>query len=121
MGHVIRSSSLQSREVLTRERCYIRERLNNQQLPQLSVADCRVLPGVTTELHRLLVDEWYLIIEGQGEVEIDGSMPVAVAVGDTVVIPRGSSQRISNTGSVDLLFECVCVPRFTTPCYEALE
>ena len=120
MQHVVRAGELQGVEVYTRERCFIRERLNDARVPEVSVAECRVAPGVTTELHRLSVDEWYLIVEGQGLVEVGGA-PAAVGPGDAVVIPRGISQRIRNSGDADLRFECVCMPRFTPECYEGLE
>jgi mannose-6-phosphate isomerase-like protein (cupin superfamily) len=121
MSHVVRSTPQQGSEVLTRERCYIREILNDPRVPQWSLAECRVKTGVTTELHRLAVDEWYVIVEGQGLVEVDRRAPVAVGPGDTVVIPKGAPQRITNSGQRDLRFHCLCMPRFTTACYEALE
>ena len=121
MSHVIPAGKSTTREILTRERCYIRERLNDSRVPELSMAECRVMPGVTTELHRLAVDEWYLINDGQGLVEVGGAAAVAVGPGDTVVIPKGASQRIRNTGSGDLRFLCICRPRFTPECYEGLE
>jgi len=121
MSHVIRSTPQQGREVLTRERCYIREILNDPRVPQWSLAECRVKTGATTELHRLAVDEWYVIVEGQGLVEVDRRAPVAVGPGDTVVIAKGTPQRITNNGQRDLRFQCLCMPRFTPACYEALE
>jgi mannose-6-phosphate isomerase-like protein (cupin superfamily) len=121
MSHVVKPDPQRSREILTRERCHIRETLNDPRIPQLSVAECRVLAGTTTELHRLSVDEWYLIIAGQGQMEVDRQEPVAVGPGDTVIIPRGSPQRIRSTGPEELRFQCVCMPRFTADCYEPLE
>lgn len=121
MRYVVRASKSQQREVLTRERCYIRERLNDASVPEISLADCRVTPGVTTERHRLTVDEWYVITEGRGLMEVGEEPPVPVGPGDTVVIPRGTPQRIRNTGKGDLRFECICVPRFSPACYEGLE
>ena len=121
MSHVIKSAPQQQNEILTRERCYIREILNDLRVPQWSLADCRVEPGVTTELHRLSVDEWYVIVEGDGLVEVDRQKPVAVRPGDTVVIPKSKAQRITNSGQSDLRFRCICMPRFTPECYEALE
>ncbi len=121
MSHVIRSTPQHGREVLTRERCYIREILNDPRVPQWSLAECRVGPGVTTELHRLTVDEWYVMVEGHGLVEVNGQAPVAVGLGDTVAIPKGATQRITNSGNRDLRFQCVCMPRFTAACYAALE
>ncbi len=107
-------------EILTRERVYIRERLNDPEIPRVSLADARVEPGVTTELHRLTVDEWYVIQLGAGMMEVGGSEPFAVGAGDSVVIRAGVSQRITNTGNGDLRFLCVCMPRFTPECYETL-
>jgi mannose-6-phosphate isomerase-like protein (cupin superfamily) len=109
------------REVHTRERCYIRELLNDEAVPQASIAISRVPPGVTTELHRLSVAEWYIIESGEGLMEIGGGAPFAVGPGDVVAIPSRKSQRITNTGSVDLTFLCLCLPAFTPECYESLE
>jgi mannose-6-phosphate isomerase-like protein (cupin superfamily) len=38
-----------------------------------------------------------------------------------VVIPAGTPQQIENTGTTDLVFLCVCSPRFRQEGYEALE
>jgi len=108
-------------EILTAERCYIRELLNDERVPQTSLAECRVEPGVTTQLHRLSVAEWYLIREGEGLMEVAGGEPFAVAPGDVVAIPPKAPQRISNQGTADLRFLCLCLPAFTPGCYEALE
>jgi mannose-6-phosphate isomerase-like protein (cupin superfamily) len=52
------------------------------------------------------------MVAGMGEVEIDGQAPAAVAAMDVVTIPAGASQRIRNTGDSDLIFLCICTPRF---------
>jgi mannose-6-phosphate isomerase-like protein (cupin superfamily) len=108
-------------EILTQERCYIRELLNDAGIPETSLAECRVEPGVTTQLHRLSVHEWYLIREGEGMMELAGGEPFAVVPGDVVAIPPKIPQRISNSGTADLKFLCLCLPAFTPGCYEALE
>lgn len=108
-------------ELETRERCFVRELVNKPSVPGASVAECRVEPGVVTELHRLSVAEWYLVHRGAGLMEIAGDAPFEVGPGDVVAVPAGASQRIRNTGAEDLVFHCLCVPRFTTDCYEALE
>lgn len=108
-------------EFRTRERCYITELLNDPAVPQASLARCRVPPGVTTELHRLSVDEWYVVGEGRGRMEVGDEPPFDVAPGDAVAIPAGSAQRIENRGDTDLVFQCLCLPRFTPECYEPLE
>lgn len=108
-------------EILTGERCYIRELMNDPRIPETSLAECRVAPGVTTELHRLSVAEWYVIREGRGTMEVGGGEPFAVGPGDVVVIPHHSSQRIANHGPGDLRFLCLCLPAFRPECYESLE
>lgn len=108
-------------EVWTNEHCYIHELMNAVEIPDVSLARTRVEPGVTTELHRLSVREWYVIAAGTGLMEVDRKPAVAVGPGDTVAIPAGVAQRITNTGTDDLVFQCVCLPRFTVDCYESLE
>jgi mannose-6-phosphate isomerase-like protein (cupin superfamily) len=107
-------------EFWTTERCFIRELVNTAAIPDFSLADTRVEPGVTTELHSLSVREWYYITVGAGLMEVGGGPPFAVGPGDTVEIPAGVAQRITNTGTTDLRFQCVCLPRFTPDCYQSL-
>lgn len=102
-----------STEFYTPERCYIIEIHNTENDPGCSIARARVTPGTTTELHQLRETiERYVILEGIGEVEVDGKAPIRVAPLDVINIPADVSQRISNTGNVDLIFLCVCTPRF---------
>lgn len=109
-------------EFWTEERCFILEMSNTRADGEVSIARARVEPGVTTALHRLNgVDERYVILEGTGLMEVGGLEPTHVASGDVVRIPAGTSQRITNTGDQDLLFLCVCTPRFFPESYEDLE
>ena len=110
-----------SEEVWTSERCYIREFVNHESIPEYSLAESRVEAGVTTQLHSLGVREWYVIMRGTGLMEIDGGPQFAVGPGDAYEIPARISQRISNTGDTDILLQCVCMPRFTMDCYNSLE
>ena len=109
------------KEFWTSERCFIRELINTESIPEFSLADSRVEPGVVTELHSLSVREWYYITQGSGLMEVGGGPQIEVGPGDTVEIPAGVSQRITNTGNVDLKLQCVCLPRFTPDCYKSLE
>lgn len=108
-------------EFWTSERCFIRELINSESIPDFSLADSRVEPGITTELHSLSVREWYYITQGSGLMEVGGGPQIEVGPGDTVEIPAGVSQRITNTGNDDLKLQCVCLPRFTPDCYKSLE
>lgn len=98
------------------ERCYITALVS---LPESSLAIARVEPGVTTQLHSLDVSECYTIIEGRGRVEIDGH-EIDLVAGDTVVIPAGVPQRITNVGDGDLRFYCLCLPAFGANSYTKL-
>ena len=108
-------------EHMTRERCLILESWNDESDASVSVARARVAPGVTTELHSLEVDERLVIVAGRGRVEVGELEPAAVAPGDVVVIPTGTAQRVTNDGDSDLVFYCVCTPRFRPDAYRALE
>jgi mannose-6-phosphate isomerase-like protein (cupin superfamily) len=108
-------------EVWTSERCFIAELLNNEQMSEVSVARARVEPGASTALHSLSVAEWYVIESGTGLMTVGKEIPRRVAAGDAVAIPRGVSQNIRNVGDCDLIFLCVCAPRFSEECYTSLE
>lgn len=120
MDKPVHKAGVQS-EFWIRERCYIREIVNTPAIRDFSLAESRVEPGVTTELHSLQVKEWYVILRGSGIVEVDRQAGVQVNPGDIVEIPAGIAQRITNTADTDLVFQCVCVPRFTADCYQPLE
>jgi mannose-6-phosphate isomerase-like protein (cupin superfamily) len=109
-------------EFATPELCRILESWNVEVDPAVSIARARVAPGVTTKLHRLAgVIERYVIVEGEGRVAIGAEIRERVGPGDIAIVPAGVTQQITNTGSGDLVFYCVCTPRFTQECYEALE
>src|SRR6266508_635280 len=98
-----------SREFPTPEQCFILEVANDAGDPDLSIARARVLPGVTTERHRVNgIDERYVIVRGIGRVEIGDLPPAVVTEGDVVRIPANTPQRIANIGDEDLVFLCVC-------------
>lgn len=96
----------------TEERCFILEGWNHASDPAVSIARARVPPGVTTARHALSADERYLILSGTGRVEVEDLAPEDVSPGDVVLIPAGKTQRIRNLGRDDLIFLCICTPRF---------
>ena len=106
-------------EFPTGERCHITELMNDADVPQLSLARARVEPGVTTQLHALDVREIYVILSGHGVMDTGDGEALEVGPGDCVDIPAGADQRIRNTGDRDLVFLCLCAPRFTPACYRA--
>lgn len=108
-------------EFWTRERCFITELMNSAEQPEVSLARARVEPGVTTELHSLSVSEWYVVETGEGLMRVGDREPFVVRPGDTVAIPKNTAQQITNSGQEDLVFVCVCAPRFSQKCYTSLE
>jgi mannose-6-phosphate isomerase-like protein (cupin superfamily) len=105
-------------EFYLEEGCYIVELHNTAADADCSIARARVEPGMMTELHCLKgIVERYVMLAGRGAVEIDGQAPAAVTVLDVVTIPAGVSQRIRNTGDSDLVFLCICTPRFVAEKY----
>src|SRR5690606_27800598 len=100
-------------EHYTEERCHIVELSNRADDPAVSIARARVEPGVTTRWHRLRgIAERYVILRGEGRVELGDTIARIVVVGDTVLIPADCAQRITNVGSDDLVFLAICTPRF---------
>ncbi len=109
-------------EFYTREKCYITELSNTSDDPDVSIAQARVAPGVTTRWHRLYkTAERYCIISGRGKVEVGTQLSREVNPGDIVLIPPMCRQRITNIGSVDLVFLAICTPRFSSDMYEDVE
>lgn len=95
------------------ENVHILETWNVPHDPGLSIARARLEPGQATEDHVLeRTTERYLIVQGVGEAVVGGLPPTPVGPGDVVLIPAGTRQRIRNTGDGDLVFYCVCTPRF---------
>ena len=111
-----------SKEFSTPERCHIIETYNSDADESLSIARARVQPGVTTAWHH--VDdtvERYVIAEGSGHLEVGDFPPSDVGPGDVVIIRAGVRQRITNIDNDDLVFYCICTPRFRQQNYKTLE
>ena len=109
-------------EYFFEEGCFITELSNSGDDHALSIARARVKPGVNTQWHKLAnTAERYVILQGEGLVELGDNPPQAVANGDTVLIPPDCPQKITNTGDTDLVFLALCTPRFDPSNYRALE
>ena len=113
---------LPDNEYYFEEGCYIVEVSNSPEDPDASIARARVKSGITTRWHRLSeTAERYVILEGNGLVEIGSTPPTEICAGDVVLIPQMCRQRITNIGKNDLVFLAICTPRFSQAAYEALE
>lgn len=112
----------ESREYLSEERCHILELSNRDDDPAVSIARARVTPGVATRPHSLTgTEERYLVLSGEGRATIGDMPPRLLKAGDMVLIPPEVSQQIENTGGEDLVFLCICTPRFRWENYRALD
>ena len=78
-------------EHLIAEGCFISELSNSADDPGISIARARLEPGNLKPNH--------------------------VSAGDVVLTPPAAHQRITNTGSIDLVFLAICSPRFTEAVY----
>ncbi len=76
-----------------------------------SLAEASIPAGGSTQRHHhRLTEEIYLVLEGEGELEIDGERR-HVSPGDAALIPAGAWHEI--TAGSDLRFLCCCVPPYS--------
>ena len=86
----------QQAEFFMEEGCHIVEMLQSDTDQEISIARARLEPGKTTRWHCLdSTTERYVILVGQGRVEIGSMPPSKVGTGDVVIIPPGCRQRIT--------------------------
>jgi mannose-6-phosphate isomerase-like protein (cupin superfamily) len=77
-----------------------------------SLAEATLEPGQATQRHyHAESEEIYYLVEGSGEMELDGDRR-AVAPGDAILIPPGAWHQITAGGS-ELRFLCCCAPAYT--------
>ncbi|MEO8386285.1 MAG: cupin domain-containing protein [Betaproteobacteria bacterium] len=79
---------------------------------RMSFAEAIVEPGgaTLTHLHRE-AEEIYHITQGVGTMRL-GEAEFAIASGDTIAIPPGTSHNVTNTGIDELKILCVCHPAY---------
>ena len=76
-----------------------------------SLAEASLEPSTSTQRHyHARSEEIYLIVEGGGELEVDGDRR-EVGPGDAVLIPPGSRHRLT-AGSEGARLLCCCVPPY---------
>jgi mannose-6-phosphate isomerase-like protein (cupin superfamily) len=97
-----------TRPFTTKDGSTIRE-LHHTELQ--SLAEASLPAGGATERHyHALTEEIYFIVEGEGEVEIDGERRL-VGPGDAALIRPGARHEI--TATVPLRFLCCCSPPYS--------
>jgi mannose-6-phosphate isomerase-like protein (cupin superfamily) len=77
-----------------------------------SLAEATLAPGRATQRHyHAQTEEIYVLLEGEGEMEVDGDRR-RVRPGDAVLIPPGARHEIRAAGSSGLRFLCCCAPPY---------
>jgi mannose-6-phosphate isomerase-like protein (cupin superfamily) len=76
-----------------------------------SLAEASLTAGQSTQRHQHReTEEIYMLLEGEGDMEIDGESR-HVQAGDAVLIPAGAWHEI--TATRDISFLCCCVPPYS--------
>jgi mannose-6-phosphate isomerase-like protein (cupin superfamily) len=98
---------------VTKDGSEIRSILDRTNAPvaNQSLAEARVPAAGSTQRHyHKLSEEFYFILEGTGEMEIDGARRTIVP-GDAILIPPGAWHTI--TATQPLRFLCCCAPPYS--------
>ena len=98
---------------VTKDGATIRSILDRTNAPvqNQSLAEARVAAGDRTERHyHKIAEELYFILEGAGEIELDGEHRI-VRSGDAILIPAGVWHAIVATEP--LRFLCCCAPPYS--------
>ena len=100
------------RPFVTKDGSAIRSILDRTNAPvqNQSLAEARVAAEGRTERHyHKVTEEFYFILEGAGEIELDGERRM-VGPGDAILIPPGVRHTIMATEP--LRFLCCCAPPY---------
>ena len=77
-----------------------------------SLAEAELGPGQQTQRHHhARTEEVYVLLEGGGEMEVDGDR-AKVGVGDAVLIPAGARHQLT-AGVEGARFLCCCAPPYS--------
>jgi mannose-6-phosphate isomerase-like protein (cupin superfamily) len=78
-----------------------------------SLAEASLPAGGSTQRHyHARTEEIYVLLEGSGEMEIEGERRQVVP-GDAVLIPPGAWHEIRADGGGELRFLCCCAPPYS--------
>jgi mannose-6-phosphate isomerase-like protein (cupin superfamily) len=77
-----------------------------------SLAEATLRPGQATERHcHRETEEIYLLLEGTGEMEVDGEL-AHVAPGDAILIPPGAWHQLRADAGHQVRLLCCCAPPY---------
>lgn len=105
----VRNRERDAAPFVTKDGSTIREYVHSE---RQSLAEASLEPGRATQRHyHARSEEIYLILEGRGELEVDGDRRV-VAAGDAILIPPGAWHEL-RAGGEGVRLLCCCVPPYT--------
>ena len=107
-------SRAQAEPFTTTDGSTIRSLLDRSNAPvaHQSLAEATIEAGeATVRHHHRASEEIYYLVEGAGEMEIDGER-TRVAAGDAILIPPGAWHEI-RAGEAPLRFLCCCAPPYS--------
>ena len=82
---------------------------NTQNGINYSLAQFTLEPGKRSKLHKIKSSEIYYILEGRGNLKINGQTH-QIEKNDSVYVPPNSKQVIENSGLMNLKFLCIVEP-----------
>jgi mannose-6-phosphate isomerase-like protein (cupin superfamily) len=78
-----------------------------------SLAEAWLEPGQATERHyHARTEELYVVLDGRGEVEVDGER-ASVGPGDAILLAPGAWHQIRASTGEPLRFLCCCAPPYS--------
>ncbi len=106
---LVRNRERDATPFTTRDGSTIREYLHTD---AQSLAEASLEPAQATRRHyHGRSEEIYLIVDGEGELEVDGETR-RVAAGDAILIPPGSWHELT-AGVAGVRLLCCCVPPYS--------
>jgi len=106
---LVRNRERDAAPFTTKDGSTIREYLHTD---MQSLAEASLEPGQATRRHyHGQSEEIYLIVDGEGDLEVDGDTR-RVAVGDAILIPPGSWHELA-AGRSGVRLLCCCVPPYS--------
>jgi mannose-6-phosphate isomerase-like protein (cupin superfamily) len=86
--------------------------LSTARVRNQSLAEATLEPASATQRHyHRESEEIYYLVEGSGEIEVDGER-ARVAPGDAILIPPGAWHQIRADDDGQLRFLCCCAPPY---------
>jgi quercetin dioxygenase-like cupin family protein len=105
----LRNRERDAEPFVTKDGSTIREYFHSE---RQSLAEASLEPGRGTQRHyHARSEEIYLVVEGGGELEVDGATRV-VTPGDAILIPPGAWHELT-AGENGATILCCCVPPYS--------